>query len=138
MKTEEEIKSQLVLVYERRLMLRIERKTKHTCRNCKHGIKCDFDFGDFGSMSKWVCKNNKTYNEGCGFACLHNEKEIEEEMLRDIADPAICGAKEPKIAMLMWVLHNSSPKSESNSNSKQEQQEKAEGILNKIKGWFTK
>lgn len=26
-------------------------------------------------------------------------------MLDDIRDPAVCGAKEPKIAALLWVLH---------------------------------
>jgi len=33
-------------------------------------------------------------------------QEIEDEMFSDISDPAICGAKEPKIAMLLWMLHN--------------------------------
>ena len=43
-------------------------------------------------------------------------QEIEDEMFADISDPAICGAKEPKIAMLLWVLHNSR-KNESTGNS---------------------
>ncbi len=136
MKSEEEVKAQLVDVYEHRLALRIERKTKHACRNCKNGMKCEFDFGDFGVMSKWVCKDGKTYSEGCGFSCLHTQKEIEDEMVQDISDPAICGAKEPKIAMLMWVLHSSSPKGE--GVSKMGIGERADGILSTIKGWFAK
>lgn len=27
-------------------------------------------------------------------------------MLDDVKDPAVCGAKEPKIASLLWVLHD--------------------------------
>lgn len=137
MKSEEEVKAQLVDVYEHRLALRIERKTKHACRNCKNAIKCEFDFGDFGAMSKWVCKDGKTYNEGCGFDCVHTQKEIEDEMLQDISDPAICGAKEPKIAMLMWVLHNV-PKCENEGKCQTDVKEKADGILSTIKGWFSK
>ena len=26
--------------------------------------------------------------------------------MNDLKDPAICGAKEPKIASLLWVLHD--------------------------------
>jgi hypothetical protein len=45
-------------------------------------------------------------------------QEIEDEMFTDISDPAICGAKEPKIAMLLWVLHsNRKDKSTENSSS---------------------
>lgn len=135
MKTEEEVKNQLVDVYKHRLMLRIERKTKHICRNCKHGFKCEFDCGDFGVMSKWVCKDGKSYNDGCGFSCLYTEKDIEDEMIQDISDPAICGAKEPKIAMLMWVLHNSKG-NEGVQNSEGDKEQG--GIFNIIREWFTK
>jgi hypothetical protein len=31
-------------------------------------------------------------------------------MINDISNPATCGAKEPKIAMLMWVLHDNERK----------------------------
>ncbi|MBR4316789.1 MAG: hypothetical protein IKP65_07515 [Alphaproteobacteria bacterium] len=49
-------------------------------------------------------------------------------MIRDISDPAICGAKEPKIAVLLWLLHNPDKKNENKENSS--------GILNFIKGIF--
>jgi hypothetical protein len=57
-------------------------------------------------------------------------------MLNDISDPAICGAKEPKIAMLMWVLHNSSANNEKSTS--EETEKKAEGLLSTIRGWFAK
>ena len=106
MKTEEEIKKQLEEVYEHRLRLRIDRRMKRLCRNCKCGISKEFDLGDFGTMTKWECKDGKNCGEYCGFECRCSVKEIEDEMFADISDPAICGAKEPKIAMLLWVLHN--------------------------------
>jgi len=105
MKKEEEIKRQLEEVYEHRLRLRVDRKTKRMCRNCKLGICKEFDLGDFGTMTKWECKDGKNCGEYCGFDCRNTVKEIEDEMFSDISDPAICGAKEPKIAMLLWVLH---------------------------------
>lgn len=106
MKTENEIKKQLEEAYEHRLQLRIERKTKKTCRNCKNSCSRDFDLGDFGTMTKWECKNGKTCGANCGFVCMHSTKDIEDEMLADLSDSSVCGAKEPKIATLLWVLKN--------------------------------
>ena len=106
MKSEEEVKRQLEEVYEHRLRLRIDRKTKRMCRDCRHGISREFDLGDFGTMSRWECKDGRNCGEYCGFECRCTAKDIEDEMFADISDPAICGAKEPKIAMLLWILHN--------------------------------
>ena len=107
MKSEEEIKKQLEDTYEHRLKLRVERKMKQMCRNCKHGIEKEFDLGCFGSISKWECKDGKNCGDYCGFECKYTLKDIEDEMYADISDPAKCGAKEPKIAMLIWVLRDS-------------------------------
>ena len=106
MKTEEEVKRQLEEVYEHRLRLRIDRRTKRMCRNCKSGVCREFDLGDFGTMTKWECKDGRNCGEYCGFECASDADGIEKEMLCDISDPAVCGAKEPKIAMLLWVLHS--------------------------------
>ena len=117
MKTEEEIKKQLEEVYEHRLQLRVERKTKRMCRNCRYGICKEFDLGDFGTMTKWECKDGKNCGEYCGFSCKVTVQEVEDEMFDDIKDPAICGAKEPKIAMLLWVLHRGRKEGESSESS---------------------
>ena len=116
MKSEHEIKRQLEEVYNHRLQLRMERKTKPMCRNCRFGICREFDLGDFGTMTKWECKDGRSCGAGCGVECGSTAQEIEDEVFADISDPAICGAKEPKIAMLLWVLHNSR-KNESTGNS---------------------
>lgn len=120
MKNEEEIKRQLEEVYEHRLRLRVDRKTKRMCRNCKLGICKEFDLGDFGTMTKWECKDGRNCGEYCGFDCRNTVKEIEDEMFSDISDPAICGAKEPKIAMLLWVLHGKKDASEGEQPKKNE------------------
>ena len=77
MKDENEIKRQLEELYNHRLQSRIE----------------------------WECKDGRGCGAGGGFECRNTVQEIEDEMFADISDPAICGAKEPKIAMLLWVLH---------------------------------
>ena len=128
MKTEKEIKKQLEQIYNHRLNLRMQRKLKPCCRNCKHGITQEYDLGDFGLMKKWQCKDDKKYCENCGFECLYTAEEIQEQMIKDISDPAICGAKEPKIAVLLWILHNPEKTKTENKNSS--------GILNFIKGIF--
>jgi hypothetical protein len=106
MKTEQEIRKQLEEVYAHRLALRIERKTKKSCRNCKNGLYKEFDLGDFGTINKWECKYGGNCDNCELFKCASNAEMIEQEMILDISDPAICGAKEPKIAMLLWVLHD--------------------------------
>ncbi len=127
MKTEEEVKKLLEETYGHRLQLRIDRKTKRFCRNCKHGICREFDLGDFGTMSRWECKDGRNCGEYCGFECRYSPKDIEEEMFNDIKDPAVCGAKEPKIAVLMWILHeNRKPKSEDEAPSVSENEGKQE------------
>lgn len=128
MKTENEIKKHLEEVYEHRLQLRVERKTKKTCRNCKNGYSKDFDLGDFGTMTKWECRNGKEHGENCGFVCRHGIKDIEGEMLADISDSSICGAKEPKIATLLWILQSSEDNGEQNDAS--------ESFWSKIKNIF--
>lgn len=108
MKTEEEIRRQLEKTYEHRLALRIERKTKQSCRNCAYGTYCEYNLGDFGNIGKWSCSIGKSCGKDCGFSCVNTPKQIEQEMLDEISNPAVCGAKEPKIGVLLWILHGSS------------------------------
>ena len=107
MKTMSEIKSELERLYKHRLQLRMDRKLKKCCRNCKNHIDVDFDLGDFGKNTRYVCKLNLQSNGGCeNYNPVYNEQLVEEEMISDLKDPSVCGAKEPKIAALMWVLHD--------------------------------
>jgi hypothetical protein len=73
--------------------------------------------GDFGTMNRWECKDGKDCFNCANFICINTQEEIEKEMLEDISDPAICGAKEPKIAMLLWVLHGKAKETKNECNS---------------------
>lgn len=130
MKSEEEIRKQLEQVYQHRLFLRIQRKMKKTCRNCKFGINKEFDLGDFGTMNRWQCKDGKNCYSCSDFVCINTQQEIQKDMLKDISDPSICGAKQPKIAMLLWVLH------EGVKNEKNKDNKYSYGLWKKIKEIF--
>ena len=117
MKSEAEIRKRLEDVYRHRLGIRVSRCTSRMCRNCVHGMCREFDLGEFGSVGKWVCRDGHDCGASCGFECKTSEEEIEDAMIREISDPSICGAKEPKIAMLMWVLHGGGHDVEQSSSS---------------------
>lgn len=128
MKTEEEIKKQLEDIYNYRLQLRIDRKTKKSCKNCKYGKKQEINLGQFGCNDIWQCS---ICDKKCKFNCKYTEKSIEEEMIQDISDPSICGAKEPKIAALLWVLHDNNNKEK---EEKIEQKEEKKSFWKRILG----
>ena len=132
MKSESEIKKQLEEAYEYRLRLRIDRKTKRMCRNCKHGVQREFDLGDFGTMSRWECRDCRQCGEQCGFECRFTPESIEHEMIEEISDPSICGAKEPKIAVLMWVLHGGD-----RNDSQKKEDGRPESFLSRLKRIFS-
>lgn len=132
MKTENEIKRQLEEIYNYRLSLRIDRKTKKTCKNCKHGKVQEINLGQFGKEEIWQCS---LFDKKCEFDCKYNEKNIEEEMLKDISDPSICGAKEPKIAALLWVLHDDKKgESKSSKQNSKELEEKSKTFWQRLFG----
>ena len=131
MKSEQLIRKQLEQVYEHRLLLRIQRKMKKICRNCIYGVNKEFDLGDFGTINRWQCQNGKKCDSCEQFSCINTEESIQKEIIEDISNPAVCGAKEPKIAMLMWVLHDNEKNSYNNESSSS-----SKGFLNKLKGFF--
>lgn len=106
MKNQEAIKRELEKVFNHRLNLRLERKNKNCCKNCTRGIVKEIDLGEFGKHHKFICSERREEVFPCSFfECAHNDAETREELIADIKDPAICNAKEPKIAALLWVLH---------------------------------
>lgn len=131
MKTENEIKKQLEEIYNYRLSLRIDRKTKKTCRNCIYGKKQEINLGQFGMEEIWQCSlpDNK-----CNFDCKYTEKDIENEMLKDISNPSVCGAKEPKIAALLWVLHDDKKNDKEPSNPESQEKPKEKSLWQRLFG----
>ena len=114
MKTESEIKIQLNDVVQYRLKLRLKKYLRRDYRNCKHNRLAVIAGGEFH-----YCSNGKlsSLNDGlkpCGeakcaeqcseYVCKHTKASIEKQMLADMRDPKLCGQREPKIAVLLWVL----------------------------------
>ena len=108
MKSQQTVTAELEKQYLHRLQLRLDRYLKPACRNCTHRVPVEVDLGDFGKATRYGCGIGKAPDaQGCGsFKCVYSRRQIEESLLNDIRDPAVCGAKEPKIAALLWVLHD--------------------------------
>ena len=112
MKTLSEIKKELERQFNHRLQLRMERKLKPFCRNCRNSVEVEHDLGEFGRQTCHSCKAGCRMMEGsCDkFECRYSPDSIRQELWEDIRNPAVCGAKEPKIAALLWVLHDDGEK----------------------------
>lgn len=134
MKSEELVRQQLEEVYQHRLLLRIERKMKRCYRNCLYGMNKEFDLGDFGTINRWQCQKCKKCDSCAQFECVNTHESIQKEMINDISNPATCGAKEPKIAMLMWVLHDNERKQRNVNNESSSSSSK--GFFDKLKEIF--
>ena len=107
MRTRQEIIDELELLYRSRLRLRVDRMTKRVCRNCVNKTESVTEDGVGRKCVNYGCKLGLPFHHDgkCGkFKCLYNEADIEGGMLEDIRNPAVRGAKEPKIAALVWVL----------------------------------
>ena len=115
MKSKAQIQKELEQLYRHRFLLRYARKTKPCCKNCKKSHVDYFDLGEFGKHEKYTCSLHDG-NINCQFECKWTEKDIEKEMLNDICNPSVCGAKEPKIAALLWVLHDDKEEDAVNEN----------------------
>ena len=134
MRQKEEIGKKLTELYDKRLKLRFRRYLKRSYFNCEHNSRVVVD-SEF--VNKVGCCLNKKIQDGesiticnddkSALSCkyynnLNNKKNIEERFVEDISNPKICGQKEPKIAVLLWVLHN----------NKEFPEEKEVGIWKKI------
>lgn len=108
MKNEKEIKEKLCLLIDKRLKQRYKLKLTKNYHNCIYS-NC---LGRF-----YVCSNKNNLNndkyvicddsvcDTCKlYSCKYNKDNVYDEFIREISDPSICMQKEPKIAMLYWVL----------------------------------
>jgi len=60
----------------------------------------------------FVC-NGDDVAKSCGeFVCKNTEESVQREFLSDISDPAVCGQKHPKLAVLLWYLQDMPAKDE--------------------------
>lgn len=118
MRTQEEVEIKLEELYNKRLKVRFKRCLKLSYLNCKYNQRMVMEKGNFRSTIG-TCTNPKKSNNGQILVCNEDEaaekcceycnemtrESVEEQFKSDISNPKICGQKEPKIAVLLWLLH---------------------------------
>lgn len=113
MKNENDIEDRLWILYNDRLKLRYKKFLSRYHRNCFFNEK-------IGLTDVYFCINvNLARNDSlhlcderiCAkcklYRCKHTKDKVKDQFVLDISNPKICGQKEPKIAVLLWVLHGS-------------------------------
>ena len=108
-------------LYQRRLK---ERKKKYLGKghlNCKFNRKSRVkDYGvlgfcgndkitaKFNRKSLFLCDED-TVSENCDkFTCRNTEESVEEDFIKIIKSPSMCGKEYPKLAVLIWILQDES------------------------------
>ena len=115
MKTEEQIKQKIEQLFQKRLEQRFEKYLSKNYRNCLYNFS-----REIGGEEHFFCANvyNPSVkeniihlcegNENCKqckyYVCKHTRESVREQMIEDISSPSVCGVKEPKLAVLLWVL----------------------------------
>lgn len=116
MRQRKEIEKKLLDYYDKRLKLRIKKYLKRSYMNCCYNERCFVDniTNKVGCCTKkelhkddkiTLCNIDSKALECKFYKNKNNRQTIEEQFIADISDPKICGQKEPKIAVLLWVLH---------------------------------
>lgn len=117
MKTEEQIKQKVEQLFDKRLEQRYEKYLNKNYRNCLYNfpkeINCEEHFfctnannPDVKKEIIHLCEGAETCQKCKYYSCKHSKDSIKEQMISDISDPSICGVKEPKLAVLLWVLRD--------------------------------
>lgn len=115
MKTEEQIKTKIEQLFQKRLEQRFEKFLSKNNRNCLYNFSKEID-----NKEHYFCTNTQNPNvkegiislcetsEFCKkckyYVCKNTKESVREQFLADIVDPSVCGIKEPKLAVLLWVL----------------------------------
>ena len=119
MRDKVEIEKKLTEIYDKRLKIRIRKYLKKGFMNCRYNERLIID--DNSVIKVGCCTNAKKKKAGNQLVVCNNDatacacelytnanarQDIEEEFANDISDPKTCGQTEPKIAVLLWVLHS--------------------------------
>jgi len=102
------IEELLSLQLKKRLKVRYEQKMKKHFSNCLYSTTFNRFYvcnhkNNLKKDSYLICTDDVCNN--CPlFCCKYTKELINSEFKKDVSDPAICGNKEPKIAVLIWVL----------------------------------
>ena len=119
MKTKEQIKQKIEQLFQKRLCQRMEKYLSKHYKNCLFNISKEIN-----STEHCFCTNVKNPEvqkeiiclcesiEKCQkckhYVCKHSKDSVEKDFISDISNPSVCGVKEPKLAVLLWVLRNGS------------------------------
>ena len=112
MKSRLEIQENFEVLCDKRLKNRYKKLLARTTKNCCYSqcygvndgensvVLCQPEIND---KKLFIC-NDDICAKCKSFDLKKTKKEIEEEFMNDMSNPQICGQKEPKIAVLLWVL----------------------------------
>ena len=143
MKTEEQIKEKLEKVVQKRLEQRFEKYLSKNYRNCKYNLQKEIDGNEhcfctniFSPIVKneliSICENNDCCENCKLYECKHTEDSVKNCFIEDISNPSICGIKEPKIAVLLWVLKGVDKPNEENDLIEEKENNYSLRIFSKI------
>ena len=142
MKTEEQIKEKLEKVVQKRLEQRLEKYLSKNYRNCKYNLQKEIDGNEhcfctniFSPIVKneliSICENNDCCENCKLYDCKHTEESVRDCFINDISNPSVCGIKEPKIAVLLWVLRGDKSNKE-NDLIEEKENNSGLGVFSKI------
>lgn len=105
MKTEDEIRKKLELLFGRRLKARMKFRLSRNYHNCKH-VACSGRFHVCvlnSGEDVALCDDSRCAS--CGrYECAYDADKVRDEFSRIIESPELCFQHEPKLAILIWVL----------------------------------
>lgn len=116
MRSEEEVKNKAVELYNRYHSKFLEKNLTRdgmTCKyNIRHRIRENGKIGFCNCLSKlqdectpiFVCHDKETAEKCVYYQCSDNEQTATERFETEVNDPAVCGQKYPKLAVLIWTL----------------------------------
>ena len=137
-RVKKQITQKLNEMLQKRLKYRFQQKLSRHYTNCQYSEqfnrfyvccnKCNLNKNSYLICSQQNCNNCKLYKSKYN---NENKNVIQQQFYRDINDPAICGNKQPKIAILIWVL-----KLFSEHQCIQDAYIKKQTLWSKIKSWI--
>lgn len=117
MKTEEQIKEKIEQVFQKRLNQRIEKYLSRNNRNCLYNISKEIDGKEHLFCANpenpivkkeiiSICETIEDCKKCEHYVCKNTKEIVERQFVEDISDPSVCGIREPKLAVLLWVLND--------------------------------
>lgn len=115
MKTEVQIKEKLEKLFQKRLEQREDKYLGRNYRNCIYNLQKEIGGANHCFCTNIenpkvqtdmisICETPDSCNNCVFYSCKHTKESVRSQFIDEISNPSTCGIKEPKIAVLMWVL----------------------------------